>query len=1566
MLNNNKIADAFCDAVETLVDRKFEQAQFDKTIEATISQVLDVFNGIYEVKYQDATFTVYTDNTVAKYVPGDRVYILVPKGDMRKQKTIIGLTTKDTTKYITNVSGERVYNITGMNCFTGDYVFNGCSYQSSFAAIPIDNINLDDFAYYLAHSTHLMLAARFTTTAIPKEQKARGNFGLKLTLEFADGDKTFILDTSDLNGGPYHQNNQRQYEIYDVTGQEFIRIKSLHAFVKDFPHNDSTKPLDIRIEDIELTCLTKLSSEQLNGAFLRIVTPMGTIFNSTKQKLLLEPELMISGEILDKNSYLIKWFEKDASMTLTSEDFNSEAGQGWRYIGNSSTLELQQDDYPVAETTLRGIASYNNGSVIENTVVINNTAGAEYQIVINSDSLIFSNNDGVINLECRVQKKVEGQNQWINIPEAEIQNYKYTWQKTPVGGISSVIGSANSHIISIAADDVVLNTVYSCAVQRVQTNGLKYIGTAQVVLSHKWDATIENPNFTLKLINSEIVYKYDHYGISPTHESQETPIQIQPLSFELMKNDGAGIEPEDTETYWGIPKENSLLKSVIPVYDCVLEDDEYYYFKGCTFEYAIADEFDIAATNNNITVLVNYMGEKIGARTNFVFTKDGLPGTNGTNIVCKTSVVDINGQAVVNPMVTKLDNSEKYKYNFINGVVGNAINIKTQLWQNSSLIGSGYTTQHSVAQLKDDNTFLTVNHSNPIIALTIDFTKENIANILKSEVKFDNKTYYAHLPLITAQQSTDEYTIRLKEHTGFQYVMYSASGYNPTYNKRPFEIEIIGDLSNATPKFEWAASDYYTLKDLGDGRAEITPVSYFIGDSLTIAAQCKVTINTFEAIIHIPIHYYLNRFGNEAINGWDGNSIDLGDENGTTILAPQVGAGHKDNNNRFTGVLMGTQKAIGENNTNVTGLFGYNQGRQTMFLNAEDGSAHFGSGKASIDMVPNEDRAVIQGGYDQATDTYAMTINLTKPSIEYGNGNFKVDEKGMLTAQGADIGGKISAENGHIGGWAIGEDRLKNSTNTVSLFSNHQNNLSIAAGQGSYIDFGWDYPSIDAEVLAWNEAEINDVSQQKAFAKLCTELTIQELIGAQLITRDPDQSLNDIYITEAQIDDQENYWVYYESKGYPCIIGVSGAQIGKIITLESKDMSLKVTFMSSGIWVFNPAINNEYLSKMDSFVACMKIAPYPFEVYNTGEMRATSGQIGGFTMNATSLLASREGNKHEAGFYSKEHNGLRIFAGLNNEVHQENHNPSHPFEVYSDGCMYATRGAIGKWKLTQTSLQTLSSTKTEQLTIAYENTEQSGVYKSLDLNDSDTGVKQNGTVSWNIIAGSDRSWAIVPLPVDWNSLLYTSSNTVEFYLLKSYSMSTTTAYEGVFVGSILLQNATNGHASRVELGDKNREANFLLIFSDKPASSTHLQLQVEKQYVFGFFADEDIAIPSLISGSTQLIFSNHLSQPQFGSFLLGSDGSLYTPAIQTRKLVFNPIQYPWGVSISEEGLVLYRSDTNYGVKLCAGPSSEGKCGLWIYQVKLTNQSWRQVSDPIVLANGNTDFVQGNYSLFSAS
>ena len=138
------------------------------------------------------------------------------------------------------------------------------------------------------------------------------------------------------------------------------------------------------------------------------------------------------------------------------------------------------------------------------------------------------------------------------------------------------------------------------------------------------------------------------------------------------------------------------------------------------------------------------------------------------------------------------------------------------------------------------------------------------------------------------------------------------------------------------------------------------------------------------------------------------------------ILAPQVGAGQKEADNSFTGMLMGSVKEAGKNKKDV-GMFGYHFGERTMFLNAEDGSAIFGKhGPGQIILDPAAEKAMLYSSaywknYDDSgkplnygvgnKNNQGMLIDLTTPKIEWGNGNFSVDENGYLVAKG---GGSIA------------------------------------------------------------------------------------------------------------------------------------------------------------------------------------------------------------------------------------------------------------------------------------------------------------------------------------------------------------------------------------------------------------------------------------------------------------------------------------------------------------------------------------------------------------------------------
>ena len=187
-------------------------------------------------------------------------------------------------------------------------------------------------------------------------------------------------------------------------------------------------------------------------------------------------------------------------------------------------------------------------------------------------------------------------------------------------------------------------------------------------------------------------------------------------------------------------------------------------------------------------------------------------------------------------------------------------------------------------------------------------------------------------------------------------------------------------------------------------------------------------------ITHIkPIIMVFNRYELSNINGWDGSKLYIDQNSNEYLLAPQVGAGAK-TNGLFTGVIMGV-KQFNASNTQHIGLFGYGNGIQSYFMNAEDGSVIMGkSGSGQIIADPSNSKALLYSSnywknYDNdgkpssyGSTNYngqGMLIDLTTPEIRFGSGNFVVNSSGHITAKGG----------GSIAGWNIANTQLYSNVN---------------------------------------------------------------------------------------------------------------------------------------------------------------------------------------------------------------------------------------------------------------------------------------------------------------------------------------------------------------------------------------------------------------------------------------------------------------------------------------------------------------------------------------------------------
>ena len=235
------------------------------------------------------------------------------------------------------------------------------------------------------------------------------------------------------------------------------------------------------------------------------------------------------------------------------------------------------------------------------------------------------------------------------------------------------------------------------------------------------------------------------------------------------------------------------------------------------------------------------------------------------------------------------------------------------------------------------------------------------------------------------------------------------------------------DLSGSSLKLSAATENYFektenNLKIQGNSISALYNYVY----NCRRRWQNGLPIELARYVRSIPIYY--SRIGLAELDAWDGNKVDIGDD---YILTPWMGAGKKDEDteNKFTGILMG---AVMKRSGRHIGLFGYSKEIQTLFLDAEKGSAIFGkAGNGQLYLDPDNGQLMIYSsnywknyttdgypnGYDKNNENgEGLCINFSEPYIRYGNGKFVVDKNGN-----AHIGGNGDSD---VGGWDIHDTYL--------------------------------------------------------------------------------------------------------------------------------------------------------------------------------------------------------------------------------------------------------------------------------------------------------------------------------------------------------------------------------------------------------------------------------------------------------------------------------------------------------------------------------------------------------------
>lgn len=216
-------------------------------------------------------------------------------------------------------------------------------------------------------------------------------------------------------------------------------------------------------------------------------------------------------------------------------------------------------------------------------------------------------------------------------------------------------------------------------------------------------------------------------------------------------------------------------------------------------------------------------------------------------------------------------------------------------------------------------------------------------------------TLNAYLPI--------PYSGKISEYTqieGTTKIVYNTQGTRPYYYKDKYKI-YAGSTEITDSEIEWGAICAETLADSNGTPTSaavyypkisttgyVTPPSTFSsGSDKRFSAIAKKG----ERICWVqPIIIFQDAYSSAMLNAWDG-SLTIDEENGT-IMSTMLGAGYKDGENRYNGVLIGDVRHAADGAAG-TGVYGYHEGVQSFGLNI-DGTAFMGkSGQGQIQFDGN-------------------------------------------------------------------------------------------------------------------------------------------------------------------------------------------------------------------------------------------------------------------------------------------------------------------------------------------------------------------------------------------------------------------------------------------------------------------------------------------------------------------------------------------------------------------------------------------------------------------------------------
>lgn len=378
-------------------------------------------------------------------------------------------------------------------------------------------------------------------------------------------------------------------------------------------------------------------------------------------------------------------------------------------------------------------------------------------------------------------------------------------------------------------------------------------------------------------------------------------------------------------------------------------------------EYSIANQWTRQMSNNTVICCISINGIEYQALEELRF---GKAGTNGTNV---SFLIEFGDNENALP-VCEGDQTES------------SVNVYARLYANGDETVNGIPENAQITwewyrENQNNDIQLIVGQDNSYCKLstTLKSIPGNDFYILKATYNYNGASLEAYLPIPMKVKSVCSFIEGARE------VIYNYQGV-PNYYDGPYVAYDNNQKKIDSNRLEWYIDSKTKGNETVTGSGRLQLAKHPFGGQALRASSLYIPEDTYKVCVILgdydtddyiwiqPILVMQSRYDFAMLNEWDGK-FKLDEDKGT-ILSTMLGAGKKNSDNTYSGVLIGDVKEGSElsDAPSQTGVYGLDHGVISYSLK-EDGTATFGANGRGQIIIDGNSGVIKSANYSNQNGT---------------------------------------------------------------------------------------------------------------------------------------------------------------------------------------------------------------------------------------------------------------------------------------------------------------------------------------------------------------------------------------------------------------------------------------------------------------------------------------------------------------------------------------------------------------------------------------------------------------------